>query len=447
MASTRSTASNVYRHPLPASGFAFDLAAGAEVVPPSLLVQRSASSLSTSSSSSSSTGEGEDLTTGAESTASSSPALRSRSNSNPSSTTFAQFGATTKVGSRPGDEWAPRKVEPEQDPNDFLWLMTEEPHRTRRKAVLKAHPEIRKLMGYEPLTKYVVLFVMATQFLTAFYLRNTPFWSWKFWILAYVIGGTANQNIFLAVHEITHNLAFRGVKANRAFAILTNLPIGVPFAMMFKKYHIEHHKFLAEDGMDTDIPSRLELLVLKTVLGKTFFASFQIFFYALRPGFIRYQAPTRWVAFNWLVQLSFNALVVRYLGWYSMLYFLLSSHMAGSLHPCAGHFIAEHYLFDGHDQETWSYYGPLNILAYNVGYHNEHHDFPSVAWTKLPELRRIASDFYDPLPQHLSWPGVTLRFIFDPKVGMWSRVKRDGRGGTPGGDGGGSGLTGGLEDD
>lgn len=97
-------------------------------------------------------------------------------------------------------------------------------------------------MGHEPLTKWVVLFVSLVQFSTAFYLRNTPFFSWKFWILAYVIGGTANQNTFLAVHEITHNLAFRGVRANRLFAILTNLPIGVPFAMMFKKYHIEHHK-------------------------------------------------------------------------------------------------------------------------------------------------------------------------------------------------------------
>ncbi len=42
--------------------------------------------------------------------------------------------------------------------------------------------------------------------------------------------------------SITHNLAFRGVRPNQAFAIFANLPIGVPFAMMFKRYHIEHHK-------------------------------------------------------------------------------------------------------------------------------------------------------------------------------------------------------------
>ena len=31
---------------------------------------------------------------------------------------------------------------PPQDPEDFLWLMTEEPHRTRRMAIMKAHPEV-----------------------------------------------------------------------------------------------------------------------------------------------------------------------------------------------------------------------------------------------------------------------------------------------------------------
>lgn len=64
------------------------------------------------------------------------------------------------------------------------------------------------------------------------------------------------------------------------------------------------------------------------------------------------------------------------------------------------------------------------MLTEQVGYHNEHHDFPSVAWTKLPELRRIAKEFYEPLPAHKSWPYVTWKFITDPNVGMWSRAKR-----------------------
>ena len=63
-----------------------------------------------------------------------------------------------------------------------------------------------------------------------------------------------------------------------------------------------------------------------------------------------------------------------------------------------------------------------------VGYHNEHHDFPSVPWTRLPQLRAIAKEFYDPLPAHASWPYVTWKFITDPSVGMWSRAKRTGRG-------------------
>ena len=29
-----------------------------------------------------------------------------------------------------------------QDPSDFLWLMTEEPHRSRRRAIMKAHPKV-----------------------------------------------------------------------------------------------------------------------------------------------------------------------------------------------------------------------------------------------------------------------------------------------------------------
>lgn len=145
-------------------------------------------------------------------------------------------------------------------------------------------------MGHEPLTKYVVLAVLSLQFTIAFLLRHTHPFSWKFVVAAYTIGGTANHNLFLAIHEITHNLAFKGVKANKLLAILANLPIGVPYAISFKVngtlyharlvisrvrvqqgYHLEHHKYLGEDGIDTDLPTRLELLCLNNVLGKVFF--------------------------------------------------------------------------------------------------------------------------------------------------------------------------------
>ena len=154
-----------------------------------------------------------------------------------------------------------------------------------------------------------------------------------------------------------------------------------------------------------------------------------------------YRVPFTWVHLvNVVVQLSFDYALVTLLPGYfslnSLLYLLLSSFLAGSLHPTAGHFIAEHYVYetvtptarDPSNQlpipETFSYYGPLNFFTYNVGLHNEHHDFPAIPWTRLPKLHEIASEFYTDLPYHRSWTYVLWRFIFDDEVGMRSRVKR-----------------------
>ncbi|KAJ1618958.1 hypothetical protein T492DRAFT_560845, partial [Pavlovales sp. CCMP2436] len=76
----------------------------------------------------------------------------------------------------------------------------------------------------------------------------------------------------------------------------------------------------------------------------------------------------------------------------------------------AGHFIAEHYVFTP-EQKSYSYYGPLHLLSFNVSHHNDHHDFPYVAWSKLPELRQIALEFYEPLSEHRSWSRVIYDFV------------------------------------
>ena len=89
-------------------------------------------------------------------------------------------------------------------------------------------------MGHEPLTKWVVLGVVLVQIITAVLLRHTHPLSLTFIFCAYAIGGTLNHNLFLAIHEITHNLAFKGIKANKALAVFANLPIGIPYCAMFK---------------------------------------------------------------------------------------------------------------------------------------------------------------------------------------------------------------------
>lgn len=123
----------------------------------------------------------------------------------------------------------------ESDEHDrFFWTYTEEPHRTRRQAIIKAHPEVLRLCGPEPLTIPLVLAVVGLQMACAYLLRDTPMLSWKFLVTGYVIGATANQNLFLAIHEISHNLAFKSPLANRLFAVVANLPIGIPYSASFR---------------------------------------------------------------------------------------------------------------------------------------------------------------------------------------------------------------------
>ena len=94
--------------------------------------------------------------------------------------------------------------------------------------------QVIKLCGPEPLTKYLVLGVVLLQIFCAAVLRHTPFFSITFLLTAYIVGATANQNLFLAIHEISHNLAFRTPIYNRLLAVFANLPIGIPYSAAFR---------------------------------------------------------------------------------------------------------------------------------------------------------------------------------------------------------------------
>jgi sphingolipid 4-desaturase/C4-monooxygenase len=59
-----------------------------------------------------------------------------------------------------------------------------------------------------------------------------------------------------------------------------------------------------------------------------------------------------------------------------------------------------------------------------MGYHNEHHDLPSIPWNNLPRLRAMAPEFYDNLKYHPSWSRLLFQFIFDKRYSLFSRIER-----------------------
>lgn len=249
---------------------------------------------------------------------------------------------------------------------DFEWSYTEEPHASRRKLILEKYPQIKKLFGYDPNFKYVAGGMVISQFIMLFVMKGQ---SWPITILAaYCFGGVVNHSLSLAVHEISHNLAFGHARplANRLFGYFCNLPLGVPMSISFKKYHLEHHRYQGDEVIDTDLPTLLEAKLFCTTFGKFCWVCFQPLFYMLRPLIVNPKPPNRQEFINLAIQLTFDSIVVYFFGWRVLFYLIVGTLLAMGFHPVAGHFISEHYMF-AKGFETYSYYGPLNFITFNVG--------------------------------------------------------------------------------
>lgn len=313
----------------------------------------------------------------------------------------------------------------------FLQGSPEEPHAVRRAQILAKYPQIKDLMKPEPRTKYLVVCSVLVQLSIAYWSTNLGTLSYI--LLSYCIGASLNHSLFLAIHEMSHNLAFVSPFHNKVLSVFANIPIGFPYCATFKSFHMHHHTCQGTSHIDTDIPSELEALLITSrsycyldrVLRKLIFVSLQIFAYALRPACVnpsglKYDS---YVATNVATQFLVNLAIIASFPLKMYGFLVLSTFWAGSLHPLAGHFIAEHYT-SSKDAETFSYYGILNYVSYNVGYHNEHHDFPTIPWSKLPQVRDIASEFYDPLPRCECWVYCIYNYITDDTMGPFSRVKR-----------------------
>ena len=303
-----------------------------------------------------------------------------------------------------------------------------EPHIGRTKKILQAHPELKSLFGNTPSTAIFLVGIVAVQVGVAYLLKASPWWL----ILAgsYTVGAVLCHALWTLIHECTHNLVFKNSDANRVFQIIANLPICYPAAISFRTFHLYHHRYQGDINMDADLAVPIESKFAgNTVIGKALWLLFFVVFQPMRVSRMNIKFFTGWTALNIVTQVAFCTAITAAFGWPALGYLFLSSIFAVGLHPMGARWIQEHYTMPDNtkceNQETYSYYGPLNNVAFNVGFHNEHHDLMMVPWSRLPQVRQMAPEFYDTLYSHNSWTKLLFRFLFDNRISLQSRISRD----------------------
>jgi len=154
-------------------------------------------------------------------------------------------------------------------------------------------------------------------------------------------------------HNFVHRPFFRSRAANRLFSAYLSALLGIPQSL-WRDRHLAHH---------AGVTWRLRLSA-------------------------RLRAETALVLALWAAMATRASL------------FFLRVYLPGYLAGLALCWLHGHY---EHARGTTSHYGALyNLLAFNDGYHAEHHANPAVHWSRLPE-RRVPAVYASAWPAPLRW--------------------------------------------
>ena len=305
------------------------------------------------------------------------------------------------------------------------FTLTSEPssHSERGRQILRAHPGIRRYCKPYLPSALCVAGVVALQVSVAWVLRDASWWLVV--LAAYVFGAFASHSLFVLIHDAGHNLIVKRSTPNRVFGILCNVGQGVPTAMSFRTFHHLHHSRLDEYDWDADLAFRWEAdLVGGSPIRKALWLLAFPIIEMIRPLRVERSFVDPWILVNVAAIAITDALVFYWCGFAGLAYLVLSTFFGVGFHVVGARWIQEHYTFFA-GQETYSYYGPLNRIAFNIGYHNEHHDLVRVPWVHLPKVKALAPEFYDELYAHRSWLRVLQRFFFDRDLTLYSRITRE----------------------
>lgn len=299
-------------------------------------------------------------------------------------------------------------------------------HNALRKAALAAHPELKTVAGSDPRTVLALPVLLGAHWGMAWLVAESPIW--VIFVAAFFVGQIVIHSAGSLVHETAHKLIFRGDKAKLAFDLgLEFILTSYGKQLTYQHEHItSHHPHIGDYEKDYEhedicaLQSRMRLRAENPRLQRVL-TVLTLILHALPLGFeiadkiipklnawasgrpqkdpVRHIGATKPPA--WQVRLfiatslASNLLLLALLGPWALLYHIWAlSLFLGKLGIWnLGQSLSEH--AGGDDTNpTRSHYSWLNALLFNTGYHNEHHTFPNVAWTRLPLLHRTAPEVF-----------------------------------------------------
>lgn len=335
---------------------------------------------------------------------------------------------------------------PDEEKPEAVW------HRDRAKAILRAHPEIKALLGRSPITAVCCVAVAGFQVALAALSAGLPWWGVL--ALAWAVGALINVCLFQLAHDCNHNLVFKRQAWNRALFTVTSLPMFLSGHHTWWAEHLVHHNdmgakkdfitrrrtfFLTSRTISPFLfPYCLLMIVTQAVrsaLGLAVYVLTDLARGRLKPsdrtlailadehlisGYKRDRIEL-WAVLYPLASFAMCGLLAAFgaafgVWWKPVLYLAAAqAFMTGFLQPLTLGIVLgiSHFHGTRRYQPSASNYGRLiNLLTFNAGLHVEHHDIMGIPWHRLWKLRAMAREFYDPLETIPSYTMLGLRFVF-----------------------------------
>ncbi|MAQ83575.1 fatty acid desaturase [Psychromarinibacter halotolerans] len=299
-------------------------------------------------------------------------------------------------------------------------------HNEMRKAAIAAHPDLARVSGAQPWTVLALPVLLALHWGIAWAVSDAALW--VIFLAAFVPGQLLIHSAGGLVHETAHKLIFRGNRAKLGFDMGLEWILGsYGKQLIYQHEHItSHHPYIGDYERDyehedicafqsrmmlrsenprlqhllTGLTLLVHLLPLGPIIGDEIFPRLNAWLTG-RPQkdperHVEATSAPLWQKRLFIgVSLASNLTLLALFGPWALLYHLWSlSLFLGKFGIWnLGQSLSEH---EGTDETapTRSRYGPINWLLFNTGYHNEHHTFPNVAWSRLPELKRQAPEVF-----------------------------------------------------